>query len=80
MSEVTVNGESFKIVADRYSVPKGMVEVVSGSVHAISIDFGPAKIFQDGSIERTEKFTTTDAAALEFWAAVERLMPQAQGR
>lgn len=27
----------------------------------------------DGSIERGPAFTTTDAAALEFWAAVERL-------
>lgn len=56
----------------------GPIMTISGEIRAtrmifanmISIDL------KSGAIERLDGFTTTDAAALAFWAAVERLAPR----
>lgn len=43
-----------------------------------SINFGPVTVHEDGRVERTDSFTTLDAASLQFWAAVDRVMPLRQ--
>lgn len=57
------------------SVPSFSGAITSARLTATSVDFGPIKVFPDGGIERTARFTTTEAAAIEFWTAVERFMP-----
>jgi hypothetical protein len=45
------------------------------SMSASCIDFGPVKVYPDGRVERTSKFTTDEDAAKSFWRAVEMYMP-----
>lgn len=39
------------------------------------LNFGPVKVYPDGRVERTDTFTTDEAAAMAFWKAVEMYMP-----
>lgn len=49
--------------------------IVNGSLCAQKLVIGPVAILPDGSIERTATFTTTDEAALQFWAAIDQAFP-----
>lgn len=70
-------------MTDLHGMPEGRIEIVlppavglvSGPVRYERLIIGPVCISRDGGIQRTDEFTTTDAAALAFWDAVERLMP-----
>jgi hypothetical protein len=49
--------------------------VFTGDIEPTCLNFGPVKVYPDGRIERTEKFTTDEEAAKSFWMAVEMFMP-----
>lgn len=53
------------------------MQAITGPFVATSLTFGNAVSidFATGAITRLSGFTTTDAAALAFWEAVERLAP-----
>jgi hypothetical protein len=48
--------------------------LIDGPITPTKIVIGPVAILADGSIERTDAFTTNDAAAIEFWKAVQDLV------
>jgi len=60
-------------MSDLLSIGSGLT--FSGSLKATCLDFGPVKVYPDGRVERTEKFTTDEDAAKSFWNAVEMYMP-----
>ena len=65
---------------DQSIIARGQVlpVLVSGTISATKIIIGPVAIFADGSIERTDAFITNEAAAIEFWKAVQDLFGRMQ--
>ena len=65
---------------DQSIIARGQVlpVLVSGTISATKIIIGPVAICADGSIERMEAFTTNEAAAIEFWKAVQDLFGRMQ--
>lgn len=58
------------------TVPKSIFFGGQPIRHALTIG-NIVAIHDDGSITKGSGFTTTDEAALAFWAAIERLAPRA---
>jgi len=71
MSDIEVNATETGVLL---SIGSGLV-ISNSNLTATCLDFGPVKVYPDGRVERTSKFTTDEEAAKSFWKAVEMYMP-----